>query len=55
MTTGSFDCKDGSKLYQFDVGAVAYWGVPPGRLMRSSGPVGKDPRYAAAYSKCMPG
>lgn len=54
VTTGSFDCKDGSKLYQFDADGVSYWGKSTGRLMKSAD-IDKDAGYRKAYTACTRG
>lgn len=55
VTTGSFHCKDGSKLYQWDYGGASYWGVSSGALMRTNASLDDYAPYRAAYVRCMTG
>lgn len=55
VVASSFDCKDGSQLYQFDDRPFQYWGNSTGQLRRTTKVVAVLPAYEAAFVKCGKG
>lgn len=56
LVSAGFDCRDGRKLWQFDVSGKQWWGFEGEAMHQSTtSHIADDPSYKAAYGACQRG
>jgi hypothetical protein len=52
VVSGSFACKGGGELFQYDYSGGSFWGLVGKAWRKSPGKAAEDPAYSAAYGAC---